>query len=531
MTRNNKLLKAGLIVVLACAHYLLFAQSFQYSNSRFNISLPSLTTWNPGQTSPAMGYSLFIETGNGRYIKYPDPQSNNLIVGSNTNPPFPMPYSSAIPGPGIPSQAGAILNIVGHYDTIKPPKGLFAMPFISNTSADFPPQVKLAPGKRIGFNFSDSSVVIGDTMTLVITYKPDTSRNYVVVFFYNENNTLGKPFTEITNTGLTYPFADGTANRVRTVNAIRTWSGENPTLNIDQVPAMIKSTLQANPDNFNNAVYFNIPNNINLEERNIFFSLVSPQNPALLGAVAKLKARLIGYNPATNTVDVNEPVSLNLPIGLFASDPNSITTSPHCLNERSTSPYGKPVQYDIHFQNVGDGPAKKVEIEVFIPEGIQLPSPAIKNGVAVFTDFSVRCTAAGKTIKFVPENPNASLPQPNTFKIISSGQHKSILFTMSNIYLQGRSADFMKSNGDIHFTLKARSLKGRDAIGPATLPECMYSDLKITFTSIIGGVEYINHPMWASDAVRTNCIYITPMQAPCPPRPVTLATEPKTQQY
>lgn len=516
MNSRKKLIAPGMAFVFILMQHLCPAQSFQYTAPNFNITLPSLSEWNSNTSSPPLGYSLFIETGNGRYIKIPGP-----LYGAYTNPPYGIGYNYAIPGQGTPSNPGAVLNIIGHYDTIKPPRGLYAMPFISNTAVDAPPaQNKLPPGSHIRFDFSDSSAVIGDTMTLVITYKPDSVTNYVVALFYNETNTLGNPFVKISDPGQTYPFADGTANRIRYTKAIRTWYGESAYTTTDPLSSQVKSVLPSIQGNFKNAVYFVLPPGATAEEKNIFISLVTPLQPALLGSVANIKASLIRYNAVQATS--HEEVSLGLPIGQFASDPNGIKTTPHCLNEVPGGPYNKPVQYAITFQNKGNGPAKNVEVKVHIPEGIQLP---------VSGSFDVISYVGLKRITFVPEGSQAGIlaKTPNTYKIKNSGGERSITFTFKGINLLG-NYDVAKSHGTIHFTLNTLSRKNSGINGPREIPACMYSDLSIIFTSIIGGIEKQEQAVTGYDLVRSSCSYTSPstVAPPCP-RQATAILPPKTQ--
>ena len=511
MNRKSKLIKTGLIISLILMQQISFGQAFQFNKPYFNITLPSLSEWNHNPPAAPFYYSLFIETGNGRYIK------KDSLYGAYTNPPYVVWYNNGLPGLATPSNTGAILNIVGHYDTIKPPKGLLAIPSISNGIDQIPAQNNLPSNKRIRFDYSDSSIIIGDTMTLVVTYKPDTMLNYVVAFFYNEKNTTGKPFNVINNKDLSYQFEGTTPGHTVSTKAIRTWGQEDIIFNPDQFPLHVKSTLSADVSNFDNAIYFTIPHNIQLEEKNIFLSMVTPKKPMLLGALINIKARIVGYNKFS--VPVNEPVPLSLPIGLLSSDPNNITTTPHCLNKSpGGNPYNKPVQYDINFQNIGSGPAKNVEVEVFIPDGMQLPSKG----------FDVTCTVKGKKIKFAQEdaNPETVIKKPYTYRINSAAAQRSIIFKFNGIYLPGKSVDFLNSNGSIHFTLNTISKK---AAVIKDLTDCMYSSVKITFTSIIGGIEHENPAIGAEDVVSPRCQYTTPTPALCPKRLPEAVFPQKTQ--
>ncbi|HMI78565.1 MAG TPA: hypothetical protein VK484_07205, partial [Ferruginibacter sp.] len=69
MKRKNMLPGFGCIVFWLLIGNLSFAQKFSYDNwsRNFNIELLSLIDSNPQQTNPLPYYTLFIETGNGRY--------------------------------------------------------------------------------------------------------------------------------------------------------------------------------------------------------------------------------------------------------------------------------------------------------------------------------------------------------------------------------------------------------------------------------------------------------------------------------
>jgi hypothetical protein len=167
MNSKTKLFNLSLTVILILMHSLSFAQTFKYAKPNFKVTLPTLTLPNltPPQYTPC--YTLFIETGNGRYYK------NNGIRyvddGVNTIPPCNISYDY-----NILVGSEAILKLVRHYDTIKPPSSLFTYrPFLNSSSNLLQNQNELPTGNKIGFNYSDKVAIPGDTMTVVLTYKPD----------------------------------------------------------------------------------------------------------------------------------------------------------------------------------------------------------------------------------------------------------------------------------------------------------------------------------------------------------------------
>lgn len=514
MSSKNNFRKSVIFFIFIMTQHILFAQTFQYSSSYFNITLPSLSTPSPNPDHPPY-YTLFIETGNGRYYK-----DGTHISSASASSPYQIFYDKV-----IPHGSNAILNIVGHYDTIKPPRELYTFPPDSHSATDASPQITLDPGKKIGFAYADKTVVLGDTMTYVVTYKPDSVVNTIVAFFYNDNNSFNRQrvFTEITDPGQLYPFvfADGNTTRIYNRNAIRVNDGATPiyTTSPDGIPSGVSTALANAMNGFNNAIYFKMfpGQNANENERNAFISMIAPLNSDLIGSFANIKAVLIKYSNVSGYIS-QDTVRDIIPVDRFASDPNGIRTTPHCLSgslEGSSKGsvgtlFNRPINYDVTFRNDGDGDAKHVEVTVLVPEGIQLSSSQILN---------VKSTVSRKSIVFSKKPVFGRIPL-NTYEIISNGTDRKIVFTMTDIKLPGVATseaskkDFLLRQGAISFTLNTIADPHDSHIASDKL-SCMYSDVSIVFTSFVRGRESTS-TITGWDLVRGKCNIASPLPPPCP---------------
>ncbi|HMU09601.1 MAG TPA: hypothetical protein PKC54_06315 [Ferruginibacter sp.] len=515
MNSRNKILKTGLGFFLILAHYFSFSQdpTFKPNSGNFKITIPALSIANSTQTSPLPYYTFFIEPGNGRYIKITDHLDGDYITT-----PYYKSYSYK-----IPAGATSLLNIVGHYDTIKPPKGLMAYTTATDINAgNLSPQVELPAGKRIGFAYSDSSVVINDTMTQVITYKPDSIDNSIVVFYYNDNQGSDQSiFKAITSTSLKYPFfvSDGNTKTTQNVDAIRL-SGEPLTVDLAlnrNIPAFVRDYLNSVKDNFTNAIYFSMSPMANSNERNIFISMVSHNNLNMVGSLANLKAYIVKYN--TSGIVDKDSIKSSLYIGQFASDPNGITTTPNCLSNIPGGIFEKPIKYQVLFHNDGPGSATTIKAAVLVPPGIQLPP----YGLAASKKWIISSIVGRKKIDFVPKNsldlsgPDTKKKNINTYEVKTEGENRIIIFTMNNINLSGTSnekarKDIMLRHGTISFTLYTiKDPNDQEFVNRSM--SCMYSDVQIIFYSSPRAGELVQGtPLWGSDLIRHKCGLAKPEQ-------------------
>ena len=506
MNSKTTFLKSAAVLFFILTQHILFAQTFQYSTQNFNITLPPVST-----TSSLPYYTLFIETGDGKYYK-----DSNHIISADASTPYQIPYDFF-----IPSGSNAILNIVGHYDTIKPPRELYAFSPSSSSHRYASPQITLATGKKIGFAYADKNVVLGDTMTYVVTYQPDPLANAIVAFFYNDNNSFGRErvFTEIRDTGKTYPFVvTSGSTTTQDINAIRVKEGARSITLPGAIPPRVADSLVSARGSFNNAIYFKVPPGLNSGERNAFISMIAPLNSNIIGSFANIKAVVIEYSKVAGYIGQDVIID-SLLIGQFASDPNGIRTTPHCLDSSHGGAYNRPIKYDITFHNDGKGKAVSVIATVVVPDGILLPSP---------DKFNITSTVSRKPIKF--EKVLSGLG-PNTYEVVTAAGQRKIIFRMTNIDLPGVNTskaarkDMLLRHGTISFTLNTISKKSTD-LTTNDIPSCLYSDISIVFiSSVRAGEETPNAPVMGWDLIRKNCSSIYPFPPPCP-RKVPIVVRP-----
>ena len=448
MNSKKKLTILGFALFLILSKEISFAQSASFSNGNFIVNLPSLS---PNQVfSQQPFYTLFIESGDGRYSKSGVINNSNRIPAQN----IPYPYR-------INTKYNAVANIVGHYDTTPPPFRQILIDNISNLNVNnVSIENKLSAGNNIGFDYSDTTLVPGDTTTMVLTYKtdaPSDGTDYILAFFYNDGDvtTTGKIFSEITNVNIQYRFGSDVPN----AKAIRMSNSEIAYAGIpgSGIPQAVISALNIAKGSYKNVLCFMIQHGATTEEKNIFISM-SPEKlkeSNYFGNSARFKALRIKYttNKVGNII-VSEDTSLTLPVRLYARDPNGITIYPGCLNGNFLN---KKISSKITFQNDGKGPANRVKVVVTIPDGIQFPP----------LNFSATLSVNGNLTFF--------RPPLNSYTF--NNQQRQIIFVMEGINLKGTSQTTIDAErrGFIYFEVKTN----------ANLPisKCMHFNVSIIFTT------------------------------------------------
>ena len=323
MNSKKKLTALGLICFLFLMQHLSFAQTFQYSESqqRFQISLSAIA---PNQVDPQPAYTIFIEPGNGRYIK-----NNQRIDGTiTTNTPFSYPYA-------IASRSKATVTISSYYDeTPRPPRNL------SRPAQNLNPQEPLLPNqnflpivgskqKRIGIDPCVDVIVPGDTIAVAITYKPVSAAgtNNIVAFFYNKPFNNGNIIFNNINSGTDYEF-----NNLERTKAIRKHNGEsiNSGMVPSGLPVNVSGALSTAKGDYANALYFLIPAGVDETEKNIFLSLAPTKAlKSYSGSTTSFKATIIQYNN-NDIIDSADNITYVLGMSLSSRDPNGIETKPNC---------------------------------------------------------------------------------------------------------------------------------------------------------------------------------------------------------
>lgn len=464
---SKKVLVIGFTsVYLLVITQIVLGQSLRYNSSNFYLNLPSLSDINPSQHYPTPFYTYLLEYGNGRYFK-----STNHVHDEYANNPLVINYADA-----IPASSNAVLTVVGHYDTTPPPMRMLVASNISNPGGYMLTSQDSLHGNKIGLNYSDQTIVPGDTMTVVVTYKPDlTSRlggnvsgDYIVAFFYNDTVKGGKIFSEINNPEKQFQF-----NGVD-IPVVRRHNQENPYTSISSVPHagipdQVFSTLNTTKGSCKSALYFIIPHNANINEKNIFLSLAPELNNGsnYTFDVAGLRAVIIKYS-ATAIIN-QQTVRDSLPINFYSRDPNGISTSPACItsaHDDVKAPWDTKIRYMVSFVNEGEGKAGKIEATVTIPEGFQFPPQNFKPSLNI----------KGRPVvlfnqQLIPDNFQRS--SGYTYTILPG---RKIFFSMPGINLPGTvlNKDIKGRTGLITFNLTTLH-------SPAQIPSCMFSYISIVF--------------------------------------------------
>lgn len=479
------------------------AQTFNYSpgtSGSFNLSLPPIDQ-TPYPLSSFPYYTLFIETGNGRYFKVPDPNSpyiNNIDGTIPSNTSYAYPYH-------IATGSNAVATVSAWYDTTQRPPRHLSIIVGNPNGSQLQNQVKLGTGLKgshIGIDPCVTIIVPGDTMVTAITYKPyvNALSNNIVGLFYN--NTSPGGLNNIFNTinGQTMYNFDNTSsdNHVQPTKAIRTHNNEAVFSSIEELqnsipglPQSVINKLNTESFGFQNKLYFVLPYiqpGSQALESNIFVSLAPTTNTSSYdtNASSKFKAAIVEFN--SGGILNSSTKEVNLQIQFLARDPNKITTTPECLNtpgEDVLYPWDVVIKNRIEFHNEGPGDAKDIEVTVTVPDGIKFPTllsnaSLFVNGVA--KPFTLTIGDNNYTLKPIPE--------------------RKIVFKMKNIFLKGtvNEKNASKRVGYIFFNLKTNPY-------PQDIPQCMYTDISIVFINRNGTR---NAPFVGNALIRRNCSIASP---------------------
>ena len=475
MNSRNKLAALWLGLIFLTIQNVSRAQnSFEYSAGNFSVGLSSI---NPGQTPFPAYYTVFIETGNGRYIKSGRIDDAKKIPLKN----FAYPYK-------IKNGSKALATVTSYYDTTPRPPRHTAIS-VSNPGDPLPleqvflPVLTGKPYGRIAIDPCVQTVVPGDTMSVSLIYKPYSSAGTytIIAFYYNkplEGGNIFSPISESTE----YSF-----NASEQTKAIRRHNTESVFTTIpDGLPVEVSSRLNTAHSGYTNALYFMVPAGLPEVEKNIFLSLAPTRNTLSYNqnTSTAFYATIMQYNSS----GIMEQKDFLLPLGInmYAHDPNGISTSPHCFmdNEGLVDPHNIRIMNNIHFTNDGPGYARTVEVTVTVPDGITIPLPF--SSAYVFVN--------GTTKLFKPQLPG----EKNYYKITGN----KIIFTMKDVFLKGTVAEkeLSKRTGMITFTLKTNA-------APLSVPDCMYTYASIAF---FNRDNTPNKPIIKWDLIRSNCNNTTP---------------------
>ncbi len=227
----------------------------------------------------------------------------------------------------------------------------------ANTSA-IPPKILITP--------STYDIVSKDTMCFALTYKflPNSGKNYYIVFSYNNNIFLPitSTFTSATVSNPTNTYMSINNNNQNQIKYARTFHNE---IYFPNVPQAVINLIPASYTN-NVAMKLSFNANSTVDERNMFFSLVTKDN-LVEGNSTSINAIIIETdiegNTPTSIVDQHTIAGMAV---RPSHDPNYIVQTPVCL-QLPKAP--KHFQYHLHFQNTGPGEADKVKITLQFSPG------------------------------------------------------------------------------------------------------------------------------------------------------------------
>lgn len=429
-------------------------------NKTFSSRLPALGYPQKKGNSSIPYSKAFLETGNGSFFIL----TTNGYQQQNFSSPwnFKNGENNIIP----------LLQANTFYDTTGRPPHATTIAYFNppRTTLLNPVQHLLAAGKFVKISTSTTSanattIVPGDTMTIAVTYKNSSSgdelnpyNKSILAFFYDgsENPHI---FDDIpAGNGASPYFFDGVqvpALRMHNLEVVRARS---------EIPDAVLSQLSTAGTGYNKVLFIEPQYDGGAFEKNIFISMAPSHDTSHFTlSNSSFKAVLIDYRNS-DAGKVSESIQ---PFGVdFVSrDPNEIITTPHCLDVYPIKT-NKPINYAVHFDNIGAGEAKKVVVTVFVPKGITVPPGGI---------FPFTCMVGTRQIPVYAERSN--VPQtttPQCFVKLDPDGNK-ITFRITNANLAGKLSTKNQKNysyGDILFKLYT---------GSTGIKQCLESKVSIVF--------------------------------------------------
>jgi uncharacterized repeat protein (TIGR01451 family) len=313
------------------------------NNSTSNIS-------KPGNKSPRE--IVWVEYGDGQFTT--SPETEHLFFQNSSS----LCDFMIVKSTGIYAKGG------------RPPKQTVKQIPAKNKST------KLITGNSVFYNNEEDvritpnvlDISAGDTMLYALSYrKPRNAANglYKLIFFYNTNNTtIYEPIKVHGN----YKVNDGYKNLM--VPYIRTHHGEQ-LIKPNELPENIFNNYN---QDFKQSGYLIFTVNINDDaERNIFLTMVPRANlPENANVKASLNLILIPPDNKIQKYNFNSRMLSNL----ASHDPNWEEVFPKCIVLPKKN---QELKYQVHFQNTGLGPAKKVIVKTAIPSGLSAREIEVTN--------------------------------------------------------------------------------------------------------------------------------------------------------
>lgn len=272
-------------------------------------------------------------------------------------------------------------KLTGLYDDDpRPPRHRMAIP-VTLSPMVFPPvDNKLPPGekldmpkvldngRKVGIFANINSVLAGDTMIFVLTYKLDTplpSNSYLK--FYFNNIDAFKPLVLGTTSLAKYTYGS------YSMPFVRPYFGENVTIDNALITNRFKNGLKIEnlvADTTEHHIFITMVPVDGLSRENYMGTDASSSSSNKLATSADpeiitVDTRVELYDGNGNLVQDDET---KYPISDKSHDPNYIEMYPRCL---TTPKKSEKIKVHIHCQNIGLGEAKEVTIKVGLPGGIK----------------------------------------------------------------------------------------------------------------------------------------------------------------
>jgi hypothetical protein len=294
------------------------------------------------------------------------------------------------------SPASAFLMAIPLYDTTRGKDGLIAR-YLQGASMRTTLTSRLAAGHNdqqliitndggVKLTPSAHNIVPGEPLQLAVTYKLSSdslaiirkkeSQYYVLLYYNNDGKNI---FGQYSATGPGTLPAYLRAYKSETLTAL----------------TQADFVMDGLPTGYSRFAAFELPVR-NVAEYNFFITL-SPNKKIVVGDESSIKAVLIEV--AGKDLRVVGQDSLSSMYVSRAFDPNTITVAPRCLvvPKKETD-----FKYRIQFQNLGEGPADSVKIEVSLPEGMR--KETLVMGDVIFSGKKVAgivpVGTSGNTIQF-----------------------------------------------------------------------------------------------------------------------------------
>lgn len=200
-------------------------------------------------------------------------------------------------------------------------------------------------------------------------------------------------------------------------------------------PAPAEDLLKKARENYRDAQSWRFTQLQPGEKRNLFVTFLSTADMLKdTSAFIHLKGILEPFEPSAPA----EEFTLEIEI-VGSHDPNLIAVSDNRVNYRHVG--AEKLDYKVQFQNNGEGPAKKVELTISLPEGL--------NGRKMRPlSWYPKCPVCPKT------------PAPNPVSCLDTATTQtSLVFTFRNIYLPGSRqegvSDFDSTKGFVRYRIEA----------------------------------------------------------------------------